>query len=149
MKVTFCGHGTIHNSDDVKRWLYKVVKDVIILGGDTFYLGGYGTFDYIAKQVVWELKEEYPHIESLLVIPYLDKKYDLEKYDSSIYPSLENVPKRFAISKRNEWMVKESHMVISYVTHSWGGAAITMEYAKKKKKTIINYPQSVEERGVL
>ena len=32
----------------------------------------------------------------------------------------------------------EADLVIAYVTYSWGGAAKTLEYAKRKKKTIIN-----------
>ena len=33
----------------------------------------------------------------------------------------ENVPPRYAIVRRNEWMVRESDVVISGVTHGWGG----------------------------
>ena len=35
-------------------------------------------------------------------------------------------------------MVDEADLVIAYVMYSWGGAAKTLEYAKRKKKTIIN-----------
>ena len=30
-------------------------------------------------------------------------------------------------------------MVIAYVTHGWGGAAKTLEYARRKKKRIVSY----------
>lgn len=40
--------------------------------------------------------------------------------------------------KRSKWVVKEADLVIAYVTYYWGGAAKTLEYAKRKKKTIIN-----------
>ena len=35
-------------------------------------------------------------------------------------------------------MVEEADLVIAFVAYSWGGAAKTLEYAKRKKKTIIN-----------
>ena len=35
-------------------------------------------------------------------------------------------------------MVEEADLVIAYVMYSWGGAVKTLEYAKRKKKTIIN-----------
>ena len=53
---------------------------------------------------------------------------------------LEKVPRRYAIVKRNEWMVDHSDTVVSYVTHGWGGAAKTLAYAKRRHKTILNYP---------
>ena len=35
-------------------------------------------------------------------------------------------------------MVNEADLVIAYVMYSLGGAAKTLEYAKRKKKAIIN-----------
>ena len=56
-----------------------------------------------------------------------------------MYPEgLESVPRRFAISWRNKWMVGESDTVICYIAHSWGGAAQFVELAERKKKTVIN-----------
>jgi uncharacterized phage-like protein YoqJ len=140
MVVTFCGHSDVYQPDVVKSWLRVVVSHLIEAGAETFYLGGYGSFDSLAATVVKETKALHPEIESVLVIPYLDKEWDHDRYDSSIYPGLENVPPRFAISKRNQWMVSEADVVVAYVTHSWGGASKTLAYARRKKKEIILYP---------
>ena len=59
-------------------------------------------------------------------------------YDVSIYPPLENVPLRYAISRRNEWMVNEADLVIAYIKNTYGGAYKSFLYAKKKGKTVIN-----------
>jgi uncharacterized phage-like protein YoqJ len=138
MVVTFCGHGDCHG-DDIRVWLQNQIEATIAEGAELFYLGGYGGFDRMAASVVWELKREHPEIQSVLVLPYLDRKVNTEKYDGTTYPPLESVPKRFAISRRNQWMVDQSDVVIAYVTHSWGGAAKTLEYAHRKHKRIINY----------
>ncbi|MBR3861700.1 MAG: DUF1273 family protein [Oscillospiraceae bacterium] len=137
--VTFCGHADFYGAEDVKAWLKETVEGLIRDGADDFLLGGYGGFDACAASVVWELKKQYPAIRSTLVLPYLDRKVDATKYDATLYPSLEKVPRRFAISKRNEYMVNEADIVVAYVTHDWGGAATTLAYAKRKKKEIINY----------
>ena len=140
MTVTFCGHREVHEPEKVKAWLKEVVESLILEGTDTFYLGGYGQFDALAAAVVHEKKERYPQIRSVLVLPYLDRSYDASAYDETLYPPLENVPKRYAISKRNEYMVDMADVVIAYVVYSLGGAFKTLEYAKRRKKKIVHYP---------
>lgn len=140
--VTFCGHSEVANPDAVRSWLMATVERLIRQGARTFYLGGYGAFDRMAASVVWELKRPYPQIESVLVLPYLDREMDTSGYDTTVYPPLEAVPRRFAISKRNEWMVDAVDNVVAYVTHDWGGAAKTLDYARRKKKNIFNYTEN-------
>jgi len=36
----------------------------------------------------------------------------------------------FAISKRNQWMVKVSDVVDNYIVHDWCGAATTLRHVK-------------------
>ena len=98
-----------------------------------------GGFDQFAAASVWDMKTKYPDITSVLVLPYLDRKMNADHYDYTTYPPLEEVPRRFAISKRNEWLVDKSDVVIAYVTHDWGGAAVTLDYARRKKKAVLNY----------
>lgn len=137
MIVTFCGHRDIVCSDKLTRQLRFVLYDLISEGADTFLLGGYGAFDSMAAMTVRELKSTYPHIRSTLVLAYLDRDYNEDLYDDTVYPPLEGVPLRYAISQRNRWMVAASDVVVSYVTHSYGGAATTLRYAEKKKKRIV------------
>lgn len=140
--VTFCGHGEFYGEKAVVHWLRETVEDLIRRGADDFLLGGYGGFDACAASVVWDLKKKYPAIRSTLVLPYLDRAVDASKYDGTLYPPLEKVPRRFAISKRNEYMVNEADVVVAYVTYGWGGAATTLAYAKRKKKEIIAYEEA-------
>ncbi len=92
----------------------------------------------MAARVVWELKKKYPHIQSVLVLAYLNREVDMRYYDGTTFPPLENTPLRYAISKRNEWMAEQADTVIAYIAHDWGGAAQTLQFAKRKHKTIIN-----------
>jgi uncharacterized phage-like protein YoqJ len=139
MIVTFCGHREVHEPEKVKGWLEEVVDRLIHEGADTFYLGGYGQFDALAAAVVREKKERYPQIRSVLVLPYLDRNYDASAYDETIYPPLENVPRRYAISRRNEYMVDHADVVVTYVVFCFGGAYKTTQYAERKLKRMIRY----------
>ena len=138
--VTFCGHRDIMPCDKtiVTRKLHSEIEGLINRGAKTFLLGGYGDFDLLCAKTVKELKESYPQIKSVRVIPYLDREYNIDLYDCSEYPPIETVPKRFAIIKRNEYMVDNADAVIAYVRFSSGGANKTLTYAKRKQKAIIN-----------
>lgn len=140
MIVTFCGHRQIFDQDAVSKWLNLILPSLIEGGATTFYLGGYGTFDRLAAAAVNRQKAAYPAVEAILVLPYLDRNVDASDYDRTTYPPLEKVPPRFAIIKRNQWMVEQADVVISAVIHGWGGAAKTLHHAKRKGKVIFQYP---------
>ena len=89
-------------------------------------------------------KTAYPNIEAVLVLAYLNREIDISRYDSTTYPPLENVPPRYAIVRRNEWMVRESDVVISGVTHGWGGAVKILDYARRKQKIIFQFPTQAQ-----
>ena len=104
MIVTLCGHEQISQVEEVEKWLYAVSESLIEQGAVTFYLGGYGAFDGLAASVLREQKKRYPQIELVLVLAYLNDRRDTSGYDRTVYPPLETVPRRFAISHRNRWM---------------------------------------------
>ena len=141
MVVTFCGHREVQEPERVFKWLYETVSGLIREGADVFYLGGYGGFDRMALSAVNKAKEAHPGLRAILVLPYLNSSMDLDAYDGSIYPPLEKVPRRYAISRRNRWMVDQADVVVAYVIHEWGGAATTLRYAEAKKKTIMRFPE--------
>ena len=139
MIVTFCGHSQISQSEEVEKWLYAITQNLIEQGATTFYLGGYGDFDSLVASVLRAQKKRYPQIELILVLAYLNTGRNTSGYDSTVYPPLETVPRRFAISHRNRWMVESANVVVAYVLHDWGGAATTLRCAKQKKTDYISY----------
>jgi hypothetical protein len=90
--------------------------------------------------VLRELTPKYPHISYSVVLAYMPtKRNEYDDYSDTMLPEgIETVPKRFAISWRNKWMLRQSDYVVTYITHSWGGAAQFAELAERKGKTIIN-----------
>ena len=147
MIVTFIGHAIIPSKSKVKEMVKEIMR-MYVFGEDPVicYLGGYGDFDEICALACKELKKEFASIELVYVTPYLrssqqEKIKMMQSYglcDSSLYPPIENTPPKFAISKRNEWMVSNAEIIISYTNHNYGGAYQSLEIAKRKKKRIIN-----------
>lgn len=143
MIITFCGHRDFVESADTEKRLTALIekyareKDRLIC-----YNGGYGNFDFFAAKCVQRMQRQYANIHNCLVLPYIDQQF-LEHiavfknlFDETIYPPLESVPKKYAIIRRNEWMVDNADVLIACVRYSWGGAARTLEYAKRRKKVI-------------
>lgn len=92
-------------------------------------------------------KETHPDTKLIFIFPYQnkwleDRRAQIEKeYDEIIYPELERVPLKFAILKRNEFMVGQADRVICYVQTHYGGAYKTLLYAHKRKKSYVNLYQ--------
>ena len=144
MTVTFCGHSHVSDAAELNVWLDRTLDQLAAEGADRFYLGGYGDFDRMAAEAVKAKKEENQEIEMALVTAYLGRHADGEFYDYMIYPTLRDVTQRSAIPKRNEWMVDSADVVVAYVTHEWGGAAKTLDYARRCGKRVMLYPELAE-----
>lgn len=103
-----------------------------------FYVGNHGAFDAIVRRVLKKLKEHYPFMDYAVVLAYLPVERKMEDYSDTVFPEgLEKTPPRFAISKRNRWMIEHSDYVVTYVRRSFGGAAQSKALAEKKGKKVI------------
>ena len=140
MICCFFGH---RYCPDLTEALLTVVEDLILNEKTSrFYVGGQGGFDHVVQNVLEQMQQEHPHITCLEVLAYMPGKkaeFPIPKRLETIYPDgLENVPRKYAIDKRNRWMVDQSDMVVCYIEHQYGGAAKFVELAKRKGKRIIN-----------
>ena len=114
---------------------------------DTFYIGNQGNFDNMVRRSLQWLQRKYPHITYAVVLAYRPSKQvggDLKTYSDTIYPAeLVGTPPKFAISKRNRWLVEHSDTVITYVHRSHGGAAQYEALARSRNKTVINVAKTL------
>lgn len=136
---TFFGHRDCPSS--MKPKLREVLIDLIENRAvDMFYVGRQGSFDAMVRSVLKELITLYPHINYAVVLERMPQKRDeLDDFSDTMLPEgIETVHPRFAISWRNKWMLKQSDYVVTYITHSRGGAAQFAEMATRKGKTVIN-----------
>jgi len=107
---------------------------------DLFYVGNQGSFDRMARELLKELCATYPHIRYSVALAYMPgKRNPYEDHSDTILPEgIEGVPRRFAISWRNTWMLRQADYVIACVAHSWGGAAKFVEMAERQGKHVVN-----------
>lgn len=136
----FVGHSRMSPSTRLTRQVDAAIQNLICKGCKRFYNGGYGVFDLLCAERLSEIKKSYPDVESILVQPYPSRyvnKAVLRLYDQTLYPGLEDCPQKFAIIYRNRWMVEQSDAAVAYVRRDWGGAARTLEYARRKGLLIL------------
>ena len=145
MIVTFCGHSRFSKSEEYEQKILAFLEEKVGDRHADMYLGGYGSFDNFAYDCCKKYKETHTNISLVLVTPYLTIDYqknhlDYQKarYDSILYPEIEDKPKRYAITYRNKYMVEMADYVVAYVSHNWGGAYTTYKHAKRKGKEIFN-----------
>lgn len=134
---SFFGHRDFWSSFEREKAIKAEIEDCIVKRGITeFLVGGYGEFDAMCAKYLQELKKDFPQIRVTKVLAYLNEKrdifeaeYDKKTFDATVYPPIEGIPPKFAIVKRNEWMIRASDFVIFFVEHNWGGAYGMLKYA--------------------
>ncbi|MBQ7862764.1 MAG: hypothetical protein IJ349_11265 [Clostridia bacterium] len=137
MTVTFFGHKD--TPKEIEPTLRTTLVDLIENHGATeFYVGNNGNFDTMVRRQLEELFQVYPITYSVVLAYIPTEKSEYDYFTNTLLPEgIETVPKRFAISYRNKWMVEQSDVVVTYVTHSFGGAAQFKTMAERQGKTVI------------
>ena len=140
MVCTFFGNRD--TPDSIRPKLEELLRALIEQQGVTqFYVGHQGSFDRMVESMLKALKKEYPHIHYSVVLAYLPlsaKADDMIDYSETIFPDgMEKSPPRFAIDKRNRWMIQKSDIAITYVRNPFGNAAKYKAIAERKRLQII------------
>lgn len=139
MICAFFGHKD--TPENIRPLLESAIKQIIErYPYATFYVGNNGNFDKMVLYVLKSLSQNFPTISYAVILAYppIGKSTEIDGLPT-IYPEgIECVPKKFAISYRNDWIVKKADMVICYITRSFGGAAKFVEKARKNGKTVYN-----------
>ena len=153
----FSGHRKIpkDNYPFIQSNLRTAVVNNIEKGYRFFETGGALGFDTIAAQIVLELKETYPQIRLILVLPCVTQtkswlKDDIDEYnrikelaDEVVYTSKEY--SKGCMHKRNRYLVDHSTLCICYLTENKGGTAYTVKYAESKGVSVINIAKSQDD----
>ena len=137
MICTFFGHKD--TPKEIEPTLKSTLIDLIENKNVTvFYVGNNGNFDTMVRCQLEELSQTYPITYSVVLAYLPTKKSEYDDHTNFILPEgIETAPKRFAISYRNKWMVGQADIVVTYVTHSFGGAAQFKALAERQGKTVI------------
>ncbi len=132
---TFFGHRD--TSSSIKEALKQCIIDLIDGGVDNFLVGSKGNFDRLVQAVLRELTTENYEFAYSVVLAYLPSSNTNTEH-TVMYPNFENVPKRYAIDRRNSYMLKQANIVVGYVLGPTGGAYKFFNKAIRQGKQVIN-----------
>ncbi len=153
--VCFTGHRIIEpeKRGSLFAQLIDEIKSLLEAGYRYFGAGGALGFDTLAAQAVLKLREEYPQIRLILVLPCKEQTRGWPAADVDIYNEiLHQADKvvytaehyyRGCMFKRNRHLVDNSSICICYLTTDHGGTAYTVQYAQSQQLRIINLADTV------
>lgn len=146
----FSGHRNLGKYD--YNYVYQRTKDIITLLAENgivyFGTGGAIGFDTIAAKAVFAVREIYPQIKLILVLPCEDqarywKTENVEEYNKikEQADKIRYVSKSYydgCIHKKNRHMVDCSSICVCFLTDFESGTAVTVDYAIEKGLDVIN-----------
>ena len=153
----FIGHREINETDVLKKKLREEIERLIVDENiDTFLFGSKSQFDDLCYDIVTETKKNHPHIKRIFVraeYPYIDESYKaylLESYEDTYFPKSVLGAGKASYVKRNCEMIDNSRFCIVYYKEDYtpkgrkSGTKIALDYAEKKKKSIIRFPEVIK-----
>ena len=138
MVCIFFGHGNV--SGAIKAPLENAILYLIeIKGVKKFYVGNNGNFDFWAQTVLKNITKTRQDVHYRIVLSHIDEQALCQEQHATIFPEgLEKALPKYAISKRNHWLIKNSAWVIAYKTNQISNCHKWVEKAKKAGLEIIN-----------
>ena len=140
---TFFGHSECYGLDAAV--LRSAIEELIEQGITEFVVGNHGQFDGMVFSCLQSLSKDYPKISYSVALAYLptnNQEYDIY-HGHSFYPEGQEIgPAKFAIERRNRWMIVVSDCCLCYINHTWGGAYKFARMAKNRGLQVINLGSS-------
>ena len=148
----FTGHRKLYHSiTEIYKATKTAVVNLVEEGYCFFYVGGARGFDALAARVVLDLKQDYPQINLMLILPFQNQyeheadwsKEEIEEYHrlqekASEVLILSEHYSRGIYFQRNRHLVDASSACVAYLVKPTGGTAYTVKYANKQGVQVIN-----------
>lgn len=138
-----------HNSEEYRKLRETLEKEIrlMINNGVKFFLTGMAQgIDMICGEIILELKKEFD-IYLFCIIPCKNHHIGLNNKSLEVYNKLisaatgiiytsEEEYSKGCMTKRNRYLVDNAEYILAVFDGQKGGTMSTINYAKKKKKTI-------------
>ena len=157
--VCFTGHRIFyHDFVFLQSTLKETLEQLVQKGCRRFLAGGALGFDTLAASAVLELRERFPDISLILVLPCRGQqarwrtdqraKYEriLSFADEVIF--LNESYQKGCMHERNRYLVDNSGLCLCYLVKKSGGTYYTVQYAKKQGLPVINLAGNIMEESV-
>ncbi len=137
MTCTFLGHHDAPSS--LYDTLKKEIERLIFEGVVNFTVGNNGSFDLMVQRILCEISKENSKIKISIVLSRINELAISGFQESTVFPEgLELAIPKFAICKRNEWLLGNAQILISYVRHTTSNSYKWLKKAKNQGLKIIN-----------
>lgn len=143
-RVSFIGHRVVEDYKIIEEKVEMIVTDLIKTKEYVeFYIGRNGDFDIFVASIIKRLQRDHGKENNslILVIPYpVANLGDLENYYDEVWipDELSGVHFKSAITKRNEWFINHSDLLVAYVVRNSGGAFECLKKAQQKEIKTFN-----------
>jgi len=146
----FTGHRNLplEQRDEIATRLQQVIINLIEQDYVFFGAGGALGFDTLAALTVLKLKDDYPQVKLILVLPCKSQTRGWGKDDVAVYENIKGRCDKLVYTseeydsscmfKRNRHLIDNSSVCICYLTKEKGGTAYTVDYGRKSGVQIIN-----------
>lgn len=146
----FTGHREIPllKRNHIQKRLLEEIEKLIEQGVIYFGAGGALGFDTMAELAVLNLKQKYPQIKLILVLPCPEQAERWSENDKKVYEDIKARADKVVYTsehydrgcmfKRNRHLVDNSSHCICYLTENSGGSLYTVNYAREHNRNIIS-----------
>ncbi len=118
----------------------EIERHITEYGVTEFLVGYHGAFDRMAAGELAKAKKRHPQVTLTLLLCYHpgEKPVELpEGFDGSLYPpDLETVPRKFAITRANQYALRTCDYLIAYAWQPGSNAVKLVESAKASRNKI-------------
>lgn len=132
----------------IRQRLKEAIVSLIHKGVRYFGAGGALGFDTLASEIVLKLKDEYPQIKLILVLPCANQSAYWSAEDVRCYEAIKTWADKVVcladcyhggcMHERNRHLVDHSGYCICYLSGDSGGTAYTVSYAKAQGLVVTN-----------
>lgn len=138
LSCVFLGH-TVFNYLRFRAKTEMVIEDLIKLGVTKFYNYYRGNFDIMCAHLVNNLRDIYPHLKHIMVLPYLPTSdFVLPSYfDDCICLSNVREENAVSINYANSKLVENVDFIVSGVANEYDETKVACDYAEIMHKRII------------
>ena len=134
---TFFGHKDTPFSikEALKQEIIKLIEEEAV---DVFWVGNNGAFDLIVQQTLEEVRLTKSEINYYIVLSSHGEKAISGNIENTVLPEelVKSLPK-FAISKRNELMIKSSKYAVCYFKKRFSNCEKWVKLCEKRGLSIV------------
>lgn len=150
----FSGHRIIAKEEipSLCQDLENSIENLILKGVTRFAAGGALGFDTLCAKAVLYLKQKYPEISLLLILPCKDQAKNWRNTERALYEDIKSQSDGVIYTGenytagcmhiRNRALVDMSSHIICFLKRNSGGTAYTVNYAKENGLNIINLAEN-------